>query len=133
LPFPPDAATRNYETQRQDPSSILHLYRRLIQHRRRSPALTLGTFDPIELPEGVLGYRRQQAGDAEVVVVNFTDRSIELPVDAGAPNGRDLADLQVVVSSDGLGEGRSFTGRVGGDQALVLARSPRTEPGGYGG
>ncbi len=78
LPFPPDAATRNYETQRQDPSSILHLYRRLIQHRRRSPALALGTFEPVELPEGILGYRRDQEGDGEVVVVNFTDRGIEL-------------------------------------------------------
>jgi alpha-glucosidase len=132
LPFPPDAATRNYGTQRRDRSSILHLYRRLIQHRRRSPALALGTFDPVELPEGILGYRRERAGDAEVVVVNFTDRSIELPVDTGAAHALGLAGLQVVVSSDGVGEGRPFAGRVGADQALVFARSRRDGPGGSG-
>src|ERR1035438_3214758 len=54
LPFPPESDHRNHHDQRDDNGSILHLYRRLIALRPRSPALTLGAFDLLETPEGVL-------------------------------------------------------------------------------
>ena len=58
LPFPPDPAARNYATLRRDPDSILHLYRRLLAVRRATPALVAGEQTALELPDGLLGYRR---------------------------------------------------------------------------
>ena len=44
LPFPPEAAGRSRRAaQRADPTSILHLYRRLLAARRASPALSSAT------------------------------------------------------------------------------------------
>ena len=55
---------------------------------------------------------RGLAGDRRWVVVNFR----------GEPEPLDLdADLSVEVASDGAGEGQPFRGRVGADQALILA------------
>ena len=43
LPVNPDHPTRNYEAQRQDEGSLLHLYRRLIELRRSHRALSRGS------------------------------------------------------------------------------------------
>ena len=121
LPFPPDPEERNHAAQRRDPSSILHLYRRLIALRHSSAALTLGRLELLELPEGLMGFRRvAEDGAAVTVVVNFTDRAVGL--DAGAL-GADRAagtGLQVILASDAAGGGEKFDGRVGADQAVVL-------------
>ena len=77
LPFPPDAEQpQPPATCADDPSSILHLYRRLIELRHRVPALSLGAFELLDLPDGLLGYRRVDGADERVVVINFTDRSV---------------------------------------------------------
>ena len=115
LPFPPDAARRNYAEGRGDPASVLHLYRRLIGLRHRAPALVRGGFEVIDLPEGVLGYRRTLGDRMWVVLVNFTDRTVDVGGAGSVPKG-----LRVELSSDGVREGDSFDGRVGADQALVL-------------
>jgi alpha-glucosidase len=115
LPFPPDAPVRNHQNQQRDPSSVLHLYRRMIALRRGAPALSLGRFELLDLPEGLLGFRRTLADEEWVVIVNFTDRI--LSGDASIGTG-----WRVVVSSDGLGEHVVFDGTVGADQAVVLTR-----------
>ena len=45
LPFPPDAGDRNVATLGAEPSSILHLYRRLLAFRRVSAALRRGSIE----------------------------------------------------------------------------------------
>ena len=64
-PIPWDVA----DAQRHDPGSMLHHYRRLIEHRRRTPALQTGDLRLLDAPEGVLAYER---GGSERVVVNFS-------------------------------------------------------------
>jgi alpha-glucosidase len=117
LPFPPDSDRRNHHDQKADPTSLLHLYRRLLALRHRAPALSRGDSRMLDLPEGLLGYRRSLGDDSFVVVVNFTDRTIGTGDGgaAGVPAGR-----PVEVSSDGIGEGQPFDGRVRADQALIL-------------
>jgi alpha-glucosidase len=110
LPFPPNAAERSAEAQRADPDSILHLYRRLLQARRDSPALSLGDQEVIEAPPGVLAWRRTTPdGDARTVLVNM---------------GADVAAIDldglVEVASDGEGEGAAFSGRLRVDTAVIL-------------
>ncbi len=89
LPFPPESDRRNYRSQRLDPTSVLHLYRRLIALRRDSPALWHGDLELLDLPDGLVGYRRSAADDIVVVVVNFTDVDIDLDVAALWPVGTD--------------------------------------------
>ncbi len=117
LPFPPGATQRNHDDLRKDGSSILHLYRRLIALRHRAPALSLGTFELMDLGHGLLGYRRIHGNDEWTVVVNFADVEVRVDDTTGQLAGRHLE-----LSSDGAGEGRPFDGRVGADQAVVLRR-----------
>ncbi len=147
LPFPPDADRADYEHQRADASSILHLYRRLIALRRAIPALAGGDQELLTSPEGILGYRRVAPEGDAVVLVNFTDR--EVRVTAAAEGGTDVetgatgegapiggapnetvssaigTGMSVAVSSDGIGEGRGFVGSLRPDQAVVLTRPGR--------
>ncbi len=112
LPWPPDPQRRNVETLRADPSSILHLYRRLLTARRASPALVGGTMEVLAPAPGVLAWSRAEGADTRVVAVNFT--GAEASVDVGGGH------WIVEVSSDGLEEGRAWSGRLGPDVAVVL-------------
>ena len=114
LPWPPDAAQRSATVERNDPRSILSLYRALLAARRASPALRRGDFAYVDAPDGVLAYRRVACDDERLVVINFEDEA------------RDLAlpgSFEVEVDSLG-GDGRSFDGRLAPEQALLLRRSP---------
>jgi alpha-glucosidase len=115
LPFPPDAAARNVEAQREDPGSMLHLYRRLIAARRASPALNAGSLELLPAPDGVLAWRREVERDVRCVVVNFTPQPAELELEG---------PWRIEVASDGSGEGTGFDGTLAPDRALVLALIP---------
>jgi alpha-glucosidase len=110
LPFPPEADVRSAESQRNDPSSILHLYRRLLAARKASPALRTGEQEVLASPEGVLAWRRRSPdGDVRTVLVNMGSAAEQLE----APG-------TVEVASDGRGEGQPFDGRLSPDTAVVL-------------
>jgi alpha-glucosidase len=96
--------------------------------RRHTPALSTGRFRLLDLPDDLLGYERTEGEDTWLVLINLSERAIGV----GDPTGT-TADhagtgptgggaWQVAVSSDGTGEGRPFTGTVGGDQAVLLHR-----------
>ncbi|MGK2949850.1 MAG: alpha-amylase family glycosyl hydrolase [Acidimicrobiales bacterium] len=114
LPFPPDAASRSAEAQRDDPQSILHLYRRLLAARRASPALHLGQQALLESPDGILAWRRWTGpdlapDDERVVVVNTSDQSVPLGLSG-----------TVEVASDGSGEQHAFGALLAPHTAVVL-------------
>jgi len=109
LPFPPEAAERSAEAQRADPTSILHLYRRLLAARRRSDALRLGHQELLDAPAGVLAWRRRCGDDERVVLVNMGDAPATV-----------AATGTVEVASDGRGEGAAFDGVLDVDVAVVL-------------
>jgi alpha-glucosidase len=81
LPWPPDAGVRNAEGERGDRGSILHLYRDLLAARRASPALRHGAIRVVDAPEHVLAYERSAGDDRRLVVVNFADRGLRVPVE----------------------------------------------------
>ncbi len=56
LPQSTDAATRNVAAQRTAARSMLSLYRSIIELRRRHPALTTGSYRPINAPWPLLVY-----------------------------------------------------------------------------
>jgi alpha-glucosidase len=111
LPFPPDAERRNVERLRADPTSILHLYRRLLRARRASPALSVGGQALLDAPEGVLAWRREAEDDVRWIAVNLSADERVLPMDVVC---------RVELASDGAAEGASFSGRLAPDQAVVL-------------
>lgn len=114
LPFPPDADERSVEAQREDPSSVLALFRAVLRHRKESPALQLGRLELLDAPDGVLAFRRVHGDDERTVLVNFTDRVMHVEVE-----GVDVGGT-VGVRSDGAGAGTSFDGRLGPEQAVVV-------------
>ena len=65
--------------QEADGSSFLHLYRRALTARGRSPALRHGTFAWLDSPAGVLAWERAAPGDRRVVVVNMTGKTVTFP------------------------------------------------------
>jgi alpha-glucosidase len=98
--------------QRDDASSILHLYRRVLGVRRTSPALRAGSLALRSVPDGVLAYERACGPDRRLVLVNFTEAAVVCPV-AGA--------WRVDVASDAAGEGAPYAGRLGPNQAVIAA------------
>ena len=120
LPLPPESDSRSVEAQRQDPTSILHLYRRLLAHRHDSPALRLGEVTVLDgWPEAVLAWDRRHGQDRRHVVVSFLPDAVTLP-EAVVASGLDGGGWQVALASDGVGEGQAFDGRLGPGQAVIL-------------
>jgi alpha-glucosidase len=77
---------RNVEAQREDDTSVLALYRRLLDLRRETPALHAGRYRPLDrgVPAGCFAYlRTAETGDGDRVVtaINFTgeERTVPLP------------------------------------------------------
>ncbi len=72
-----DTETRNVATQRDDPHSILSLYRRLLALRAATPALQMGTSQVQTIDAGdVVAYTRAVPGQTILVVLNLADRVV---------------------------------------------------------
>ena len=106
LPLASDAPQFNVAVQRDDPASLLTLYRRLLALRRRSPALHSGDYRLLAVQGGVLAYARSAGTERMVIAVNLAPepQEVVLPGVTGA----------IALSSDGDGEASRFGG------ALVL-------------
>ncbi len=115
LPMAPEADQRNWASQLADPSSMLHLYRRAITVRHATPALTRGSFGSVDVPDGVLGFRRTHGDDTVDVLVNFNGVTVDL-ADPGS------VGTEVVLASDGPASSGGFPGTLGPDQAVVIRR-----------
>jgi alpha-glucosidase len=71
LPVGPDYAEYNVETERADSLSTLTLYRRLIELRQSSLALTVGAYRPVPADGDLLAYIRQHGGQRFLIALNF--------------------------------------------------------------
>mgnify|MGYP001202436800 FL=1 len=87
LPLSPDWLLTNVAREQRDPGSMLSLYKRLIQLKKGSRALTAGTYEPIEGgPSDCLLFHRlvQAEGhrEAMLIAVNFSARAhiVTLPM-----------------------------------------------------
>jgi alpha-glucosidase len=69
LPIAEDFARVNVEAERDDPTSMLALYCRLIALRRGEPALEVGRFEPVQAEGDVLAYvRRARGGECDFLI-----------------------------------------------------------------
>ncbi len=116
LPWPPDPSGHSLEVQRDDPTSMVHLYRRLLATRRSSPALGHGDIELLSGPDDghTLAWRRSLGDDHLVVAVNFTSEARPLSLSLAG-------DWVIELASDAAdGEGEAWSGSLRPDQAVVL-------------
>jgi alpha-glucosidase len=111
LPWAPEVDRRNARTLSDDGRSILHLYRRLLACRRRSPALHGGEWGLLDAPPAVLAYERRAQEDRRQVWANFGGEPVSCPVAGG---------WAVEVSSTGRAEGRAWDGGLAAAEAVVV-------------
>ena len=110
LPWPPHPEALNAAAEQSDPASMAHLYRRLLDLRRRQECLRAGDIRLIDTPSEVVGYVRRSGDETATVLVNFSES--EQVVDGVA--GR------VWLASAAGGEGGAWTGRLGPGQAVII-------------
>lgn len=112
LPMPPECATRNVATQLATPGSMLALYRRLLALRRRCPALSVGSFQLLDAPAGVLAYERRHGQETLRVVINFETGPVALP--------EGLRGQLLCASTGDAGDAGGTCDALLGEQAVVL-------------
>jgi alpha-glucosidase len=72
LPVADDYETVNVEVQKDDPRSMLSLFRRLVEVRREYPALTVGQYEAVDAgDEDLLAYGRREGESRVLVILNF--------------------------------------------------------------
>jgi alpha-glucosidase len=69
LPVAADYREVNVQAERENPRSLLVLYRRLIDMRRGEPVLELGHYEPVEAEGDVLAYLRRAPNDGSVFLI----------------------------------------------------------------
>ncbi|HEU5444714.1 MAG TPA: alpha-amylase family glycosyl hydrolase [Pseudolabrys sp.] len=82
LPLSADFATQNAAVQSEDPSSLLTLYRRLIELRRAEPALCVGDYGALPAGEDLIAYLRTAAGRRLLIVLNLGSRERTFDISA---------------------------------------------------
>jgi alpha-glucosidase len=83
LPVGTQAGTHSVEAQRDDPTSMLALYRRLLALRRSEPALRGGPYAPASTGDTVVAYTRGEGRDQLLVCVNLTGAAVTTDLVAG--------------------------------------------------
>ncbi|TMC67562.1 MAG: DUF3459 domain-containing protein [Chloroflexi bacterium] len=104
LPLARDCVQRNVAAQRDDPGSLLSLYRRVLALRRSSPALRRGSYRTIAAPRGIFAYAREAEGERALIALNFTKAA------------------QVVALGSGQGRVRLSTDHARDGEAVDLSR-----------
>ena len=115
LPLDREHGGCNVAVLRDDPTSILTLYRRLVALRRERPALAVGTYAPGRADSDVLSFERRHNARLKVLL-NFCHeaRTAGLPHDA--PRGRVL--LSTLLDREGEEVGPEVALR--GDEGLIV-------------
>ena len=93
LPLDPHFRSCHVETLRHDPTSILMLYRRLIQLRRKHPALSVGSYKQVTAEGDVLAYERQHGSERVLVALNLGNEPHTLSLPAGTRGHAMLSTL----------------------------------------
>ena len=74
-----DWPSRNVATLERDPRSILGLYRRLIELRRRHVALTAGSCEPVSTDGQLFAFARVHGAERLLIAANFSAEPMAIP------------------------------------------------------
>jgi alpha-glucosidase len=103
LPLASDEPDFTVERQRDDPTSVLDLFRSLIGLRRETPALAVGAYRSLPAPPDVFSFERQHPDGSVEAHLNFAARARE--VELAGPR-RIVLSTATSTSSPGVGETR---------------------------
>jgi alpha-glucosidase len=120
LPLGHDYQHCNVDRLSREPESLLSLYRRLIELRRKEPALCVGSYRPLVSNGDIIAYLREpEAGHRFLVVLNLGPRPGLLSIDS-------LGSGQVVIATEQRRESERVAERLilTGDDALVIRLDP---------
>ena len=82
LPINNDYLLKNIEIQTNIEDSILNIYKKIIQIRKRHPALTSGDWMPVmKGKHGILAYYRVHNDEQLLVILNFTNEPKQISID----------------------------------------------------
>jgi alpha-glucosidase len=84
LPLASDDPAMTVDAQRDDPDSVLSLFRSLVRLRKETPALAVGSYRTLPAPDGVFSFERYHAEGTVQVHLNFGDEPREVEVLEGA-------------------------------------------------
>lgn len=109
----------NVAAQRDDPGSMLSLHRRLLELRRREPALHAGQWRDLGAHDSALAYLRTDGERRFLVALNLSARAQALPTMARALRGRIAVATE---ATDRRRHGEAFDGRSGlaADEGVVV-------------
>jgi alpha-glucosidase len=88
LPLSDDYPAVNVKEEEADPHSILTLYHRLLELRRRHAALAIGSYEPVAMTGDLLAYIRRTPDEGFLVALNLGDEPFELSLDSLGLTGR---------------------------------------------
>ena len=83
LPLGPNYATINVEVEKQNPNSMLMLYKRLIEFRQSHPAMRQGHMMVLDFMGDVYGYTRTANDDQVLILLNLGDSEETVNLPAG--------------------------------------------------
>jgi alpha-glucosidase len=124
LPIGPDLAQINVAAQRDSPASILSLHRRLLQLRRREPALSVGEWQGLGAAGSALAYVRSYGERRFLVCLNLSSESAELPTEARGLSGR----IALAASASREGDRFSADLPLPPDEGLVVLLDQQLTP-----
>jgi alpha-glucosidase len=81
LPLAEDFKICNVAAERDDPTSLLSLYRRLIALRRSQAALSIGSYAPMPAADDLMAYVRKMDDRRLLVVLNFSAQARRFNID----------------------------------------------------
>lgn len=79
LPVHPQYPSINVEVEKQDPSSILNFYKKILAFRTADPILCYGDFGAMSTPKDVMAFFRSYGGHIEFVLLNMSGKKQMLP------------------------------------------------------
>jgi alpha-glucosidase len=88
LPVSDDHVVVNVQAEDADGTSILTLYRRLLQLRKSRPALSVGSYESVATTGDLLAYIRRAEGEAFLIALNLGEGPYQLALESLGLQGR---------------------------------------------
>jgi alpha-glucosidase len=104
LPVSPNCSDVNVETEKDDPLSMLTLYRRLIGLRRDHPALAGGAWKALCVQGGAFVYLRVAGARRLMIALNMTDEPHAILLQPPLREGRILLSTHLDRAEEGVGD-----------------------------